>query len=249
MAVEIGELRARLVAEATQMKQEIATVKKGISDLGEEGKKTSTALGGISTALGNLGKSKGMDDLPSAWDNLNARIDLQRKKLAQLKESYDSTFNEEKKNQLQEQILKTEATIIRMIASSDQMAQKMVEADNDLTAAGEAAKQSEVNFNALNNSLRQLGLSSDQIKKINTEMKNANPQLVQQQLKQVEAQLNAMGVDGKQALSLIKQEMEQVGQGSQKVASNIYLLDQSLKEIGLNAEQIKVVKRNLDSLD
>jgi cation transport regulator ChaB len=55
MATEIGELRARLVAEASQMKQEIKAVKKELTDLGEEGKKTSRSFVDLSGVLEKIG--------------------------------------------------------------------------------------------------------------------------------------------------------------------------------------------------
>ncbi|WP_127580821.1 hypothetical protein [Paenibacillus koleovorans] len=55
MTVQIGELRARLTAEAQQMKQEIRTVKKDISDLGEEGKKAGRNFSTMNAALTQIG--------------------------------------------------------------------------------------------------------------------------------------------------------------------------------------------------
>ncbi|REK68005.1 MAG: hypothetical protein C6P35_03280 [Cohnella sp.] len=55
MATEIGELRARLVAEATQIKQEIKAVKKELTDLGDEGKKTSRAFVDLSGVMEKIG--------------------------------------------------------------------------------------------------------------------------------------------------------------------------------------------------
>lgn len=54
MTVQIGELRARLVAEATQMKQEVQAVKKGFADLGEEGKKTSKSFTDLNATIAKV---------------------------------------------------------------------------------------------------------------------------------------------------------------------------------------------------
>lgn len=113
MAVEIGELRARLVAEATQMKQEIQAVKREFIDLGEQGKKTANNIKTIDESFGNTGPEKIMQ-LAKTLDNLTGRIDIQKKKLSELRQSFESTFDETKKGKIHEQILKTEASILRM---------------------------------------------------------------------------------------------------------------------------------------
>src|SRR5690606_24123193 len=110
---------ARLVAEATQMKQEIRSVKTEFQGLGDEGVKTSEKLQRI-------------NQLSTSLDNVNARIELQKKRLAELKQSLDSTFNEKRKDQLQMQILKTEAALQKLIQTSDKTAKEMWDLEDSL---------------------------------------------------------------------------------------------------------------------
>lgn len=55
-----------------------------------------------------------MEQIDQVTMNIGKQIDLQEAKLAELKEAYERTFNEAKKNRIQEQILKTEGSIISL---------------------------------------------------------------------------------------------------------------------------------------
>lgn len=78
-------------------------------------------------------------NLAAVLDNVNARIDVQRRKLAELKEAYHSAFDIADKNKLQEKILNTEAAILRLTATSDATAKKLWELEDSLNQAGDAA--------------------------------------------------------------------------------------------------------------
>lgn len=52
--------------------------------------------------------------IEAAMNNLGKQIDLQEAKLADLRTAYEHTFNEAKKNKIQEQIIKTEGSIISL---------------------------------------------------------------------------------------------------------------------------------------
>lgn len=202
MAVEIGELRARMTAEAQGLKAEIKAVKQEISGLGDQGKKTASDIKSMDTAFDHLGASKDkIGRLTSVLDNVNAKIELQRKKLSDLKESYDNTFNDQKKSKLQEQILNTEAALLKLTQSSDQTAQKIWELEDQAQKAGNG-------FEVLNNSLKEIGLSSGQIDIINKSIQNANPELLEEQLQQVREQLRMIGLDAKH-IDKIEQELKQ----------------------------------------
>ena len=55
-----------------------------------------------------------MEQIDQVTMNIGKQIDLQEAKLAELKAAYDRTFNDAKKNRIQEQILKTEGSIISL---------------------------------------------------------------------------------------------------------------------------------------
>ena len=55
-----------------------------------------------------------MEQIDQVTMNIGKQIDLQEAKLAELKAAYERTFNDAKKNRIQEQILKTEGSIISL---------------------------------------------------------------------------------------------------------------------------------------
>ncbi|PJN56111.1 hypothetical protein PAEVO_28340 [Paenibacillus sp. GM2FR] len=225
MAVEIGELRARMTAEAQGLKAEIKAVKQEISGLGDQGKKTASDIKSMDTAFDHLGASKDkIGRLTSFLDNVNAKIELQRKKLSELKESYDNTFNDQKKSKLQEQILNTEAALLKLTQSSDQTAQKIWELEDQAQKAGNG-------FEVLNNSLKEIGLSSGQIDMINKSIQNANPELLEEQLRQVREQLRMIGLDAKH-IEKIEQELKQANVEVQNTKKGIDGLASGLTALG-----------------
>jgi len=220
MTVEIGELRARLTAEASQMKQEVKSVKAEFVGLGEQGKKTAGELKDVTDAVNQVAKTKDqIAKLTASLDIVNAKIEIQQKKLAALKGSYESAFNDERKNKLQERIVNTEASLLRLTQTSDTTAQKIWSLEdslNQLGASGNKADSSiekldsalkdankqtgdfKSQLSSLNTSLSDVGLNSKQIQKINDEIKKGNPQILEQQLKSIREQLQALGVDSKE---------------------------------------------------
>ena len=135
MTVQIGELRARLVAEANQMKQEIRAVKQEFAGLGEQSKKTAAEMDKITATRERI------NILTQTLENVNARIEIQRKKLEELRKSYDATFNESRRTKLQEQILRTEAALIKLIQTSDRTAKEIWELEDSLNATNEELKE------------------------------------------------------------------------------------------------------------
>jgi len=227
MTIEIGELRARLTAEAQSMKSEVRAVKGEYAGLGNQAKKTASEIKGVEDSLTQVGKTKDqIARLTATLDNVNARIEIQRQKLAFLRESYDNTFNDSKKSQLQEKIVNTEAALLRLTNVSDTTSQKIWALDDSLVQLGQAGKQADVGVGALdlklrdanketadfksklsglNSTLSDIGMNSKQIQKINEEIKKGNPQILEQQLKAVREQLQALGVDAKEIEKITKE--------------------------------------------
>ena len=77
-----------------------------------------------------------IENVTATLDNINDRIDYQKEKLAQLKESYNRTFNNSKKSKIQEQILKTESSINKLTGQSDKLGFKLSELDSKLESLG-----------------------------------------------------------------------------------------------------------------
>lgn len=116
-------------------------------------------------------------------DNVNARINQQQEKLAQLKESYRSTFNPTTKNKIEEQILKTEANINKLIAQSDKLGFKLSELDSKLANVGTEAKETARDINNLSQKTKDFTRNSatagntsksfkDNVKGTNSQLRN-----------------------------------------------------------------------------
>lgn len=233
MATEIGELRARLTAEAQELKAEIRATKKDFADLGEQGKKTADDIGALNTALGRVGDSKDqISRLTSTLDNVNAKIEIQRKKLTELKQAYDNTFDNAKKSKLQEQIVNTEAVLIRLTNTSDVTAKKIWDLED-------AAKQAGGELDQLNNALKEIGLSSDQISKINSAIQGANPELLENKLKEVREQLRLVGLDAKQ-IDKIEQELRETTREAKTTKQGIEGIASGLAALGGGAATVKL---------
>lgn len=94
-----------------------------------------------------------IDNLTRSLDITNARIEQQIEKLASLRASYNSTFNAEKKDKIYEQILKTEAAINKLKATSDTTGFKLSDLDKQLETLGSASKKSTTGVDNVGKSL------------------------------------------------------------------------------------------------
>lgn len=80
-----------------------------------------------------------ISNLSATLDNVNAQIDLQQSKLADLKEAYRMAFNPNSKNKIQDQILKTEQRINNLIGKSDKLGFKLADLDGIFKTLGEVS--------------------------------------------------------------------------------------------------------------
>ena len=79
--------------------------------------------------------------LEQVLDNVNAKIDVQQRKLAGLKDAYENTFNDDRKAKLQSQIVNTEGALLRLTKQSDTTVAKIWQLEDSLKGAGSAATQ------------------------------------------------------------------------------------------------------------
>lgn len=115
-----------------------------------------------------------MENLTSTLDNLNARIDVQREKLAGLKQSYEMAFNPDVKNKLQDQILRTEAAISSMTGRSDKLGFKLADLDEKLNATGQESKNASKKLNDLGNKTKKV---SEHTRTLGSRISNLIPKL------------------------------------------------------------------------
>ena len=115
----------------------------------------------ISSVIGNKGPPVDMsmltaqiENVSRSLDNTNARIEQQRVKLSQLREEYSTCFTPTRKNKLQEQILKTEANINKLIATSDKLGFKLNDLDAKFAKASNSAKSTSNSINAIDSAAK-----------------------------------------------------------------------------------------------
>ncbi|MFL0245530.1 hypothetical protein [Candidatus Clostridium stratigraminis] len=101
-----------------------------------------------------------IDNLSQSLDITNSKIEQQREKLAGLKESYAMAFDGARKNKLQEEILKTESAINKLIATSDNAGFKLADLDAQFAVLGNMAKDATSGVNAVDNKLKQTANSA-----------------------------------------------------------------------------------------
>lgn len=95
-----------------------------------------------------------IENVSRSLDNTNARIEQQRVKLSQLREEYSTCFTPTRKNKLQEQILKTEANINKLIATSDKLGFKLNDLDAKFAKASNSAKSTSNSINAIDSAAK-----------------------------------------------------------------------------------------------
>lgn len=109
-----------------------------------------------------------IDNLSKSLDITNAQIENQQEKLLRLRDAYNNTFNQDRKNKLEEQILKTEATINKLTATSDKTGFKLADLDKQFEILSNSAKNATAGVEAFSNGAKKAGSSSD---KLNSKVK------------------------------------------------------------------------------
>lgn len=108
--------------------------------------------------------SSQIDNTAKALDITNAKIDQQRAKLAQLKESY-SMASPARKNKMEEQILRTESSVNKLIAQSDKLGFKLSELDDKMAMLGSGTNKTTASNNKLKSSLNSVSGATNKASK------------------------------------------------------------------------------------
>lgn len=127
----------------------------------------------------------------------------------------------------------------RMTADSQQIKAELRQVKQYLKEQSDEAKAAAGNFDALNSVLSQVGLGANQIKKVNTEIRNTNPQILEKQLEQVRNQLRMLGVDAKQ-IEKIEREMKDAASETANTKRSIDGLASGLAALGAGAATAKL---------
>ncbi|MCY9587358.1 hypothetical protein M5W97_22035, partial [Paenibacillus alvei] len=171
-AVDIGGIKARIEVDISGYNAGIEKAKAKVEELGAQGKKTADDFKAVESAFDRVGSSSDkLSRLTAQLDNVNAKIEQQKAKLAALKESYDNTFNEAKKSKLQDQILQTESSLLKLTNTSDQTAQKIWNLEDKLSDMGGQAVTATDKINGVESALAALGAGAI-FKKLTDEMRD-----------------------------------------------------------------------------
>lgn len=98
-----------------------------------------------------------IENTAQSLDITNAKIELQKKKLAELKEAYGSTFSEGRKIKLEEQILKSEAALNKLIGTSDQTGFKLAQLDAQFNSLSNGTNKANESMNKTSETAKKTG--------------------------------------------------------------------------------------------
>ncbi|WP_141432413.1 phage tail tape measure protein [Bacillus sp. 03113] len=108
----------------------------------------------------------------------------------------------------------------RLTLESQQFQQRMEDTRNHLQHAGRSANDVNIRFQSLNSSLQTIGISSEQIDKINKQIRRANPQILQQMLADVRTELEGLGMDSSE-IEKITAEIERAESGTKSFEESL----------------------------
>ncbi|MFD1267563.1 phage tail tape measure protein, partial [Paenibacillus motobuensis] len=198
--VDVGGVRARVTADISGYASAMDQAKAKARELGEQSKKAAADIDQIGST-GNKIKT-----LTATLDNVNAKMEIQQRRLISLKASYDATFNPERKAKLQEQILATEAAMIKLEKTSDETAKKIWDLEDASEEVGGSLQR-------LRSALTAAGVSSKDITKVEQSLKRANPELLRKQIAEVTDEMKKLGASDKEIEKVTKQ-LEKGAQGA-----------------------------------
>ena len=112
-----------------------------------------------------------IDNLTKGLDITNSKIEQQQGKLTGLKESYANAFNQDRKNKLQEEILKTESAINKLMGASDKTGFKLSDLDKQFEMLSNSAKNATAGVSSVTNNI---GKISGSTSKVSASLKRAS---------------------------------------------------------------------------
>jgi TP901 family phage tail tape measure protein len=119
----------------------------------------------------------------------------------------------------------------RLSLEAQQFRQGMEQTRSQMSLIGSSAKDTNSRFQALGTSLHSLGVSSNQIEKINERIKKANPQILQQMLNDVRTELQGIGMDSSE-IEKITAEIEQAESGTMSFEETLTSIQTAAAAVG-----------------
>lgn len=233
-AVDVGGIKAKIEVDLSGYNAGIDKAKAKTEELGAQGKKTAADFKQVESAFDKVGSSgEKIGKLTAQLDNVNAKIEQQKAKLASLKEAYDNAFNDTRKSKLQDQILKTEASLLRLTEISDKTAQKIWSLEDGSTVTGESLKR-------LTDNLKQLGLAESDIARVDQAIRRANPEVLRKQIEDVRKELSRLGVSSDE-INKITKKLEETSEQAVSATDKIKGIESALVALGAGAAFGKLI--------
>lgn len=101
-----------------------------------------------------------IDNMAQSLSIVNAKIEQQQVKLADLKTSYNQAFDGARKNKLLEQILNTEVNINKLISQSDRLGFTLADLDKQFNMLGSSAKNAGTGVSEVDKKLKNVNNSA-----------------------------------------------------------------------------------------
>ncbi|GGG15783.1 hypothetical protein [Paenibacillus aceti] len=225
--VDVGGVRARVTADISNYASAMDQAKAKARELGEQSKKAAADI----KTMGDSGEK--IAHLSASLENVNAKIELQRRKLAELKKQYAETFNAADRTKLEQQILNVEANLLRLIKVSDSTAAR-------LNALDDAAENAGKGLSSFDDNLKAIGLSTEQISKVSKALGTVNARPTEAQLRAVRDELVRVGASADQ-IEKVERELKGVTEEAEKTKAGINGLSAGLSALGAGAAASKIV--------
>lgn len=157
-ATDVGSIRAGFIVDIADGKRKMSEIKTELTSAAASAKQSSASMREMGNAIKDAAaKRQQLEHLGKSLDNVNARIEQQKKVLKTLKDSYAATFDDGKKTQLEGKILNVEASLNKLTATSDKTARQIWELEDSLEAASSTADKADGKFAGLTSALTALG--------------------------------------------------------------------------------------------
>lgn len=119
----------------------------------------------------------------------------------------------------------------RLTADAREMRAELRAIREDLRGQSAEARAAAGSFDGLNNALSQLGLSADQIQRIQRNLRNTNPDILRRQLETVREQLRLLGLDADQ-IAEIERNLNDTAEAADGAAASLGGVESILIAIG-----------------
>lgn len=167
---------------------------------------------------------KDLDNVSKSFENTNKKIDLQETKLSKLKEAYEKATDVDKKNKIEEQMLNTESSIIKLNGQLDKLGDKMVSLDSKIN----------------------LGKAQQEIEalEVKTQELNSETEKLSETVKEIDAPIEELTQSVNEAATetaKLNEELNNVNQTSEQTATETKKIKTTLSEA--EKEAIKLEKQ------